>query len=74
MWTSLLAFGLAFGLAVLTVPVAKRLALLLGIVDSPDKHRKLHGRVVPLTGGLLLLAVLPTSLAAAAWCTSSTIT
>ncbi|MEZ6107687.1 MAG: MraY family glycosyltransferase [Pirellulaceae bacterium] len=51
----------------LTVPVAKRLALLLGIVDSPDKHRKLHGRVVPLTGGLLLLAVLPTSLAAAAW-------
>lgn len=67
MWTTLLSFVLAFGFALVAVPVAKRIALLLGIVDSPDKHRKLHVRVVPLSGGLTLLLTLPLLLGIAAW-------
>ncbi|HAN97215.1 MAG TPA: undecaprenyl/decaprenyl-phosphate alpha-N-acetylglucosaminyl 1-phosphate transferase [Planctomycetaceae bacterium] len=66
MITALACFGLSLLLTLFLVPVAKRVALWLGIVDAPDKHRKLHGRIVPLTGGLILGTVLPLVLIAAA--------
>lgn len=67
MWTALLIFAVAFGIALAVVPCAKQVALWLGIVDSPDKHRKLHQRVVPLSGGLTLLFTLPLLMGLAAW-------
>ena len=59
MTTALAVFIAAFVVALFAVPVAKRIALSLRIVDAPDKQRKLHGRIVPLTGGLTLLMTLP---------------
>ena len=47
--TALLA-SLATTLA--AVPLVRRLAVRCDLVDRPDARRKLHGRVVPLGGGL----------------------
>jgi UDP-GlcNAc:undecaprenyl-phosphate GlcNAc-1-phosphate transferase len=61
--TSLIATGsVAFLLSLILVPVCARLARTLGLVDRPDNHRKIHGRVVPLAGGLAVLAAVPTTL------------
>lgn len=43
---------IAFLLAAALTPSVRRLALRLGVVDKPDGHRKLHGRTVPLGGGV----------------------
>ena len=45
-------------LATVLTPVVIRLSRKVGLVDRPDNHRKLHGREVPLGGGLVLLATL----------------
>jgi UDP-GlcNAc:undecaprenyl-phosphate/decaprenyl-phosphate GlcNAc-1-phosphate transferase len=47
---------IAFLLGVVLTPFVRRLALRLGIVDAPDGHRKLHGRTVPLGGGVAVFA------------------
>jgi UDP-GlcNAc:undecaprenyl-phosphate GlcNAc-1-phosphate transferase len=39
----------------LATPLVRRFCLRLGIVDRPDQHRKIHGRVVPVAGGLAVL-------------------
>jgi UDP-GlcNAc:undecaprenyl-phosphate GlcNAc-1-phosphate transferase len=38
------------------VPVARVFALRVGLVDQPDGRRKMHGRIVPVTGGLAVFA------------------
>jgi UDP-GlcNAc:undecaprenyl-phosphate GlcNAc-1-phosphate transferase len=53
--SSLLAFIAAFTASVISAPIVARLATMLGVVDAPDAHRKLHDRPVPLTGGPTVL-------------------
>lgn len=48
--------GLAFIASFCLTPLVGRAARRLGIVDRPDKHRKLHVRAVPLCGGVAVLA------------------
>ena len=58
------AFVLAFVVALMVVPLAKRIASQASIVDRPDTNRKLHGRVVPLSGGIAIGISLPVVLIA----------
>ncbi len=44
--------------SIILTPVAALFARKIGLVDAPDGHRKLHGRVVPLGGGLAIVATL----------------
>jgi UDP-GlcNAc:undecaprenyl-phosphate/decaprenyl-phosphate GlcNAc-1-phosphate transferase len=48
--------GLAFTLAVIITPLVRRIALATNLVDAPDGHRKLHGRIVALGGGVAVFA------------------
>ncbi len=52
---SLLALLIAFGVSALSAPLVARFARRLGIVDRPDRHRKLHRKNIPLVGGPTLL-------------------
>lgn len=54
MITALLFLLVSFATALAAVPIAKRIATAWGIVDKPDAKRKLHVRVVPLSGGLTI--------------------
>ncbi|MBR5137368.1 MAG: undecaprenyl/decaprenyl-phosphate alpha-N-acetylglucosaminyl 1-phosphate transferase [Clostridia bacterium] len=47
----LIAFAMAFILAFATVPLAKKIACSLGVIDVP-KSRGMHRKPVPLMGGL----------------------
>ncbi|MDB5311185.1 MAG: undecaprenyl/decaprenyl-phosphate alpha-N-acetylglucosaminyl 1-phosphate transferase [Gemmataceae bacterium] len=63
-----LIFGTGFVLNLLLTPVARGVALRVGLVDRPDGRRKLHDRVIPVAGGpAVLLSVAATVLAAATW-------
>lgn len=42
-------------MALICAPLFARLAQRFGVVDHPDGHRKLHARVIPLTGGPTVL-------------------
>lgn len=48
----LVAFSLAFTLAVILTLVVKKLALKLDIVDRPNSERKIHKKPIPLLGGV----------------------
>lgn len=48
----LLGFFLAYLLALVGVPMARKAALDFGVVDQPDGHLKNHGQPVPYLGGL----------------------
>lgn len=48
----LIAFVAALLGTLLIVPVASRLAGLVGLVDLPDDKRKLHTNAIPLVGGI----------------------
>ena len=49
------ALLLSAGGTFLLLPGVRRLMTRLGAVDAPDPRRKLHGRVVPLGGGVAVL-------------------
>ncbi len=54
-----LVFIASFLVAVVLTPIVRSLAIRFGIVDRPDAHRKLHGRVIARSGGsAVLFAVL----------------
>ena len=53
----LVAFGIALGLTLLVVPLAKLVAPRLGLVDHPDAKRKLHSDAIPLIGGVAIFFV-----------------
>ncbi|MFZ4471054.1 MAG: hypothetical protein ACOYOZ_17450, partial [Pirellula sp.] len=59
--------ALAVGLlaALLSTPVARQIALAIGLVDHPDNIRKLHREPVALCGGISVLLSLFVSVAAA---------
>ncbi|MDP1798499.1 MAG: MraY family glycosyltransferase [Planctomycetaceae bacterium] len=46
---------IALAIAALATPIALRIALAVGLVDSPDGFRKLHGRTVALGGGVAVM-------------------
>lgn len=50
-----LVFIASFLLAVVMTPIVRSLAIRWGVVDSPDSHRKLHGRVIARSGGTAVL-------------------
>jgi UDP-GlcNAc:undecaprenyl-phosphate GlcNAc-1-phosphate transferase len=47
---ALLLFAIAFGISIVVIPLAARLALRVGLVDLPDA-RKVHAQPVPRVGG-----------------------
>lgn len=55
MLTLLKIFLVALLGSLLLTPIVRRLAQRLGMMDAPDKHRKLHSRPVPLGGGLAVV-------------------
>jgi UDP-GlcNAc:undecaprenyl-phosphate/decaprenyl-phosphate GlcNAc-1-phosphate transferase len=58
---NILALSAALLLALILIPFFSWFARLVGLVDRPDKHRKLHGDAIPMVGGLALLVVVPLS-------------
>ena len=55
--------------ALVAVPLVIRAATRLGVVDAPDARRKLHGRIVPLGGGLAVFCGWAAALAYLTWFT-----
>lgn len=51
----LLSIAIAFAVTALLIKLFRPLANQLGWVDKPDEQRKLHGDVVPLSGGVAIL-------------------
>ena len=51
----LAALAVAFLFALIATPLARRLALAIGLMDHPDTHRKLHREPIALCGGLAIL-------------------
>ena len=64
MTTALVAFAVAFIAAILCTPVVRAAARRLGVVDKPDSFRKVHGREVPLLGGVAIYVAFATPIVA----------
>ena len=47
-------FAIALLISLCTMPLAMKLARAVGLVDKPDAVRKLHDKVTPLAGGLVV--------------------
>ncbi len=68
MWASFVGLVAAGVLAFLATPPVRAAAAHWDILDKPDRHRKLHRRLVPLWGGLVIFVAIVGGLAAAlAW-------
>jgi UDP-GlcNAc:undecaprenyl-phosphate GlcNAc-1-phosphate transferase len=67
MTPSSIAFLSALMCSVIVAPIVGIAARRLGVVDFPDGQRKLHKRVVPLTGGPTVLVSLFVGLGATLW-------
>ncbi len=61
---ALIGFLAATLLGFLLTAVIRRLAPCIGLTDHPDAHRKLHGRPIPLGGGLAVFLATAMVLAA----------
>jgi UDP-GlcNAc:undecaprenyl-phosphate GlcNAc-1-phosphate transferase len=66
MLTLLVIFGMSCLACLALTPLARALASRYGLLDHPDARRKIHGRPVPLAGGLAVLTSALAALAAAA--------
>ena len=51
----LFTLAVAFFFALVSTPIARRIALFIGLMDHPDTHRKLHREPIALCGGLVIL-------------------
>jgi UDP-GlcNAc:undecaprenyl-phosphate GlcNAc-1-phosphate transferase len=51
-----LAFALSMAACLAAVPLLRRLAITTALVDRPDGRRKIHGRPIPVVGGLAVFA------------------
>ncbi|HUP79477.1 MAG TPA: MraY family glycosyltransferase [Pirellula sp.] len=49
------ALTVAFLFALIATPLARQLALAIGLMDHPDTHRKLHSEPIALCGGIAIL-------------------
>jgi len=63
----LLVPALSFALCLLATPLMRRCAQHFQLIDRPDGRRKLHGRGVPVAGGLALFAATWMALACCLW-------
>jgi UDP-GlcNAc:undecaprenyl-phosphate GlcNAc-1-phosphate transferase len=63
----ILTMGLSIMLCLALMPAVRALAVHVGLVDQPDGRRKMHGRAVPVTGGLAVFVSLWIVLAAAVY-------
>ena len=52
----LLTFVTAFGVVLLTTPSLIKVAILKRLFDEPTEERKLHKRVIPTVGGIIIFA------------------
>ncbi len=55
--TLLVTFAIALAASLVVVPVLKLIAVPIGLIDHPDKRRKLQNRPIPLVGGIALFLV-----------------
>src|SRR5438477_4073094 len=55
MLTLLCTFCVSFALSLVLTPLVRLLALRYGLVDRPDNRRKMHGRPIPVAGGVAVL-------------------
>jgi len=53
-----MTFLVALAVGLVLTPIVRRAAWYWGVVDYPDGHRKLHGRPVPLWGGVAVTLAL----------------
>lgn len=51
-WLTATCISLSFAVSLVLVPIVRRMARRLGLVDHPDSDRKLHSQPVALGGGL----------------------
>ncbi len=56
MWTLLLIFGTAFFVVLLSTPALIRVAILKRLFDEPKEDRKIHKRLIPTIGGIIIFA------------------
>lgn len=61
------AFSVALTAALVLTPLARRVALRFGVIDSPDGRRKLQKQPVPLLGGVAVYVSLTLGLLTARW-------
>ena len=52
----LLGFATAFAIVFVSTPALLRVARLKGLVDYPDDERKVHKRLIPTIGGVIIFA------------------
>jgi len=52
---TLFVIGLAFFVTLIMTPLVAKFATVIDLVDRPDGHRKLHGRITPLGGGIAVI-------------------
>ena len=64
---SVISFLSAFACSVAFAPIVALVARRIGMVDRPDGQRKLHSRIVPLTGGPVVLISLFVGLGTTLW-------
>ncbi len=50
-------FDVSFALALLLTPIFRKLSFRTGIVDQPDRERKIHNEAMPLLGGVAVFTV-----------------
>ncbi len=62
---AIIAFAAAFLASVMLTAAVRRIAPRLGLTDFPDARRKLHGRPIPLGGGLAVFLATASVLGAA---------
>jgi UDP-GlcNAc:undecaprenyl-phosphate GlcNAc-1-phosphate transferase len=62
-------FLVAFSVALLSTPVIRKIAVNAGIIDMPDRHRKLHAYPVAYLGGMAVFLGVVASLVAATFVT-----
>lgn len=51
---AVVVFAAALVAGLVLTPLVRRLAPRIGLIDRPDGHRKLHGRITPLGGGAVV--------------------
>ena len=56
MWIYFLIFGTAFFVVLLSTPALIRVAILKRLFDEPKEDRKIHKRLVPTIGGIIIFA------------------
>jgi UDP-GlcNAc:undecaprenyl-phosphate GlcNAc-1-phosphate transferase len=56
MWICLLIFGTSFFVVLLSTPALLRVAVLKRLFDEPKEDRKIHKRLIPTIGGIIIFA------------------